>query len=149
MKKQISGNFDLTEPYALIERLSAQMGLIWYDDGKAIYIYDSSEMRNALINLRKVSTNEFNNFLKNQVCITLVMKLKGGNGTFYVSGPPVYVDLVVNAAKLMEQNSDGIEIGRNKVGIIHLVNTFVNDRTYELRGEKIVILAWQKYYRRC
>lgn len=33
MKKQISGNFDLTEPYALIERLSAQMGLIWYDDG--------------------------------------------------------------------------------------------------------------------
>lgn len=27
--------------------------------------------------------------------------------------------LVVNAAKLMEQNSDGIEIGRNKVGIIH------------------------------
>ncbi|HBD2589154.1 TPA: EscC/YscC/HrcC family type III secretion system outer membrane ring protein, partial [Escherichia coli] len=49
MKKQISGNFDLTEPYALIERLSAQMGLIWYDDGKAIYIYDSSEMRNALI----------------------------------------------------------------------------------------------------
>lgn len=49
----------------------------------------------------------------------------------------------------MEQNSDGIEIGRNKVGIIHLVNTFVNDRTYELRGEKIVILAWQKYYRRC
>ncbi len=77
MKKQISGNFDLTEPYALIERLSAQMGLIWYDDGKAIYIYDSSEMRNALINLRKVSTNEFNNFLKNRVCITLVMKLKG------------------------------------------------------------------------
>ncbi|HGW8017311.1 TPA: type III secretion system outer membrane ring subunit SctC, partial [Escherichia coli] len=68
----------------------------------------------------------------------------GGNGTFYVSGPPVYVDLVVNAAKLMEQNSDGIEIGRNKVGIIHLVNTFVNDRTYELRGEKIVIPGMAK-----
>lgn len=50
----------------------------------------------------------------------------------------------------MEQNSDGIEIGRNKVGIIHLVNTFVNDRTYELRGEKdSYSTAWQKYYRRC
>ncbi len=44
----------------------------------------------------------------------------------------------------MEQNSDGIEIGRNKVGIIHLVNTFVNDRTYELRGEKIVIPGMAK-----
>lgn len=145
MKKQISGNFDLTEPYALIERLSAQMGLIWYDDGKAIYIYDSSEMRNALINLRKVSTNEFNNFLKKSGLYNSRYEIKGGgNGTFYVSGSPVYVDLVVNAAKLMEQNSDGIEIGRNKVGIIHLVNTFVNDRTYELRGEKIVIPGMAK-----
>ncbi|EHO1462687.1 EscC/YscC/HrcC family type III secretion system outer membrane ring protein [Escherichia coli] len=145
MKKQISGNFDLTEPYALIERLSAQMGLIWYDDGKAIYIYDSSEMRNALINLRKVSANEFNNFLKKSGLYNSRYEIKGGgNGTFYVSGPPVYVDLVVNAAKLMEQNSDGIEIGRNKVGIIHLVNTFVNDRTYELRGEKIVIPGMAK-----
>ncbi|MBB7444250.1 type III secretion system outer membrane ring subunit SctC [Escherichia coli] len=145
MKKQISGNFDLTEPYALIERLSAQMGLIWYDDGKAIYIYDSTEMRNALINLRKVSTNEFNNFLKKSGLYNSRYEIKGGgNGTFYVSGPPVYVDLVVNAAKLMEQNSDGIEIGRNKVGIIHLVNTFVNDRTYELRGEKIVIPGMAK-----
>ncbi len=145
MKKQISGNFDLIEPYALIERLSAQMGLIWYDDGKAIYIYDSSEMRNALINLRKVSTNEFNNFLKKSGLYNSRYEIKGGgNGTFYVSGPPVYVDLVVNAAKLMEQNSDGIEIGRNKVGIIHLVNTFVNDRTYELRGEKIVIPGMAK-----
>lgn len=145
MKKQISGNFDLTEPYALIERLSAQMGLIWYDDGKAIYIYDSSEMRNALINLRKVSVNEFNNFLKKSGLYNSRYEIKGGgNGTFYVSGPPVYVDLVVNAAKLMEQNSDGIEIGRNKVGIIHLVNTFVNDRTYELRGEKIVIPGMAK-----
>ncbi|ETJ30255.1 EivG, partial [human gut metagenome] len=40
--------------------------------------------------------------------------------------------------------SDGIEIGRNKVGIIHLFNTFVNDRTYELRGEKIVIPGMAK-----
>lgn len=54
------------------------------------------------------------------------------------------LSMVVNAAKLMEQNSDGIEIGRNKVGIIHLVNTFVNNRTYELRGEKIVIPGMAK-----
>lgn len=77
MKKQISGNFDLTEPYALIERLSAQMGLIWYDDGKAIYIYDSSEMRNALINLRKVSTNEFNHFLKKSGLYNSRYEIKG------------------------------------------------------------------------
>ncbi|EFO0324439.1 type III secretion system outer membrane ring subunit SctC [Escherichia albertii] len=145
MKKQISGNFDLTDPYALIERLSRQMGLIWYDDGKAIYIYDSSEMRNALITLRKISTAEFNNFLKRSGLYNVRYEIKGGsNGTFYFSGPPVYVELVINAAKLLEQNSDGIEIGSNKIGVIHLINTFVNDRNYDLRGEHIVIPGMAK-----
>lgn len=139
-KKQISGNFDLSDPYAMLDLLSKQMGLIWYGDGKAIYIYDASEMRNALISLRNVTPREFNAFLKESGLYDERYTIKGGNnGTFYVSGPPIYVELVTNASKLMDLNSDGIEIGRQKIGIIHLINTFVTDRTYELRGEKIVI----------
>nr|WP_241391659.1 type III secretion system outer membrane ring subunit SctC [Yersinia frederiksenii]ULG19763.1 EscC/YscC/HrcC family type III secretion system outer membrane ring protein [Yersinia frederiksenii] len=139
-KKQISGNFNLSDPYAMLDSLSKQMGLLWYSDGKAIYIYDASEMRNSLISLRNVNLRELNEFLKQSGLYDEKYTIKGGNnGTFYVSGPPIYVELVVNASKLMDQNSDGIEIGRQKIGIIHLINTFVSDRTYELRGEKIVI----------
>ncbi|MFQ6283748.1 type III secretion system outer membrane ring subunit SctC [Yersinia enterocolitica] len=144
-KKQISGDFDLSDPYAMLDSLSKQMGLLWYGDGKAIYIYDASEMRNALISLRNVTTREFNEFLKKSGLYDARYAIEGGNsGTFYVSGPPIYVELVVNASKLMDLNSDGIEIGRQKIGIIHLINTFVGDRTYELRGEKIVIPGLEK-----
>lgn len=139
-KKQISGNFDLSDPYAMLDSLSKQMGLIWYSDGKTIYIYDSSEVKSTLLSLRNVTLNELNNFLKKSRLYDERYTIEGGNsGTFYVSGPPIYVDLVVNASKLMDLNSDGVEIGRQKIGIIHLVNTFVSDRTYELRSEKIVI----------
>lgn len=139
-RKQITGKFDLSNPYSFIDTLSRQMGLIWYDDSKSIYIYDASEMRNALITMKNVSTKEFNDFLKKSGLYDHRYEIKGGNnGTFYVSGPPVYVELVMSASRLMEQNSEGIEIGRNKVGIIHLKNTFVTDRSYELRGEQFVI----------
>ncbi|MDI5811215.1 hypothetical protein MJM95_27760, partial [Salmonella enterica subsp. enterica serovar Anatum] len=42
----------------------------------------------------------FNNFLKRSGLYNKNYPLRGDNrkGTFYVSGPPVYVDMVVNAA---------------------------------------------------
>lgn len=139
-RKQITGKFDLSNPYSFIDTLSRQMGLIWYDDSKSIYIYDASEMHNALLTMKNVSTKEFNDFLKQSGLFDHRYEIKGGNnGIFYVSGPPVYVELVMSASRLMEQNSEGIEIGLNKVGIIHLKNTFVTDRAYELRGEPFVI----------
>ncbi|ENC7117911.1 EscC/YscC/HrcC family type III secretion system outer membrane ring protein [Salmonella enterica] len=139
-RKQISGKFDLENPYYIIDTLSRQMGLIWYDDGKAIYIYDASEMRNALLSIKNVSTKEFNDFLKQTGLYDHRYEIKGGDsGTFYVSGPPIYVELVLHATKMLEQNNERIELDRNKIGIIDIKNTFVTDRTYELRGEKFVI----------
>lgn len=48
-EKKITGNFEFHDPNALLEKLSLQLGLIWYFDGQAIYIYDASEMRNAVV----------------------------------------------------------------------------------------------------
>lgn len=117
-EKKITGNFEFHDPNALLEKLSLQLGLIWYFDGQAIYIYDASEMRNAVVSLRNVSLNEFNNFLKRSGLYNKNYPLRGDNrkGTFYVSGPPVYVDMVVNAATMMDKQNDGIELGRQKIG---------------------------------
>ncbi|EBB2444913.1 EscC/YscC/HrcC family type III secretion system outer membrane ring protein [Salmonella enterica] len=140
-RKKITGNFEFHDPNALLEKLSLQLGLIWYFDGQAIYIYDASEMRNAVVSLRNVSLNEFNNFLKRSGLYNKNYPLRGDNrkGTFYVSGPPVYVDMVVNAATMMDKQNDGIELGRQKIGVMRLNNTFVGDRTYNLRDQKMVI----------
>lgn len=87
-RKKITGNFEFHDPNALLEKLSLQLGLIWYFDGQAIYIYDASEMRNAVVSLRNVSLNEFNNFLKRSGLYNKNYPLRGDNrkGTFYVSG---------------------------------------------------------------
>ncbi|RBH51419.1 EscC/YscC/HrcC family type III secretion system outer membrane ring protein, partial [Pseudomonas sp. MWU13-2860] len=140
-RKQISGDFDLANPQALLDKMTQQLGLIWYHDGQAIYVYDASETRNAVVSLRNVSLSAFNDFLRKSGLYDKRYPLRGDNrsGTFYVSGPPVFVDLVVNAAGFMDKQSDGIELGRQKIGVVRLNNTFVSDRSYELRDQKIVI----------
>nr|VUD27163.1 virulence associated secretory protein [Salmonella sp. NCTC 7297] len=47
--------------------------------------------------------------------------------------------MVVNAATMMDKQNDGIELGRQKIGVMRLNNTFVGDRTYNLRDQKMVI----------
>ncbi|WP_269764990.1 type III secretion system outer membrane ring subunit SctC [Burkholderia ubonensis] len=140
-RKQISGEFDLNGSQALLDKLSQQLGLIWYHDGQAIYIYDASEIRNAVVSLRNVSLGAFNDFLRRSGLYDRRYPLRGDarSGTFYVSGPAVFVDLVVNAATFMDKQSTGVELGRQKIGVVRLNNTFVSDRTYELRDQKIVI----------
>ncbi|AXE32001.1 EscC/YscC/HrcC family type III secretion system outer membrane ring protein [Chromobacterium phragmitis] len=140
-RKQISGEFDLASPQALLEKISQQLGLIWYHDGQAIYVYDASETRNSIVSLRNVSLQSFNDFLRKSGLYDKRYPLRGDGrgGTFYVSGPPVFVDLVVNAASMMDKQSDGLELGRQKIGVIRLNNTFVGDRSYDLRDQKIVI----------
>lgn len=139
-RKKITGKFNTEDMTSVISTVSRQMGLVWYADSNVIYIYDISELKSGLISLQNLSLAELNAFLKNAGLYSTRYPIKGGNkGMFYVSGPPVYVDMVINAAKILNQNSDGVELDRQKIGIIHLQNTFVTDRTYELRNEKITI----------
>lgn len=138
--KKVTGDFELENPKELVERLSEQLGLIWYHDGHTIYIYDSSEMRNALLILRNRSFSSFNQFLKKSGIYDKRYPLRsdGSNPTFYVSGPPVYVDLIMNSAKLFDEISDHLD-GRTNVAAIRLYNTFVEDRVFNYRDEKITI----------
>lgn len=139
-RKKITGKFNTEDTTDVINTVSGQMGLVWYADSNVIYIYDVSELKSGLISLQNLSLAELNAFLKNAGLYSARYPVKGGNkGTYYVSGPPVYVDMVISAAKILNQNSDGVELDRQKIGIIHLQNTFVTDRTYELRNEKITI----------
>ncbi|AKG72624.1 type III secretion system outer membrane pore InvG [Serratia fonticola] len=138
--KKVSGDFDLHNPQAFIERISEQLGLIWYHDGQAIYLYDASEMRKEIITLRNTSLPVVSNFLRKSGLYDQRYPLRsdGINSTFYLSGPPVYVELVTNAAKLLDEKNDDLD-GRSKVSSISLFNSFVEDRHFNYRNEKITI----------
>jgi len=139
-RKHISGEFDFSNPQALLEKVVQQLGLIWYFDGQAIYVYDASELRNAVISLNNITLGTLENFLRNSGLYDARFPLKGdsGTGTFYISGPPVYVELVTSTAKFMDEQPTAVNSGE-KAAVIQLSNTFVGDRTFELRGETVTI----------
>ncbi|NZB14629.1 type III secretion system outer membrane ring subunit SctC [Escherichia coli] len=140
-RKKINGNFNFRDPEALLDRLASQLGVIWYSDGQTIYIYDAEEIRNSVISLQNVSLSAFKSFLKEAGLYDSRYPLKGDeqNGIVYISGPPIFVSIVTKTAALIDKQNNDIEMGRLKIGVFRLHNTFVNDRTYQLRDQNIVI----------
>ncbi|HAV9130709.1 TPA: EscC/YscC/HrcC family type III secretion system outer membrane ring protein [Escherichia coli] len=140
-RKKINGNFNFREPEVLLDRLASQLGVIWYSDGQTIYIYDAEEIRNSVISLQNISLSAFKSFLKEAGLYDSRYPLKGDeqNGIVYISGPPIFVSIVTKTAALIDKQNNDIEMGRLKIGVFRLHNTFVNDRTYQLRDQNIVI----------
>ncbi|MHA6789939.1 type III secretion system outer membrane ring subunit SctC [Pseudomonas bijieensis] len=138
--KRIGGTFDLRTPQQTFERISVQMGLIWYSDGQAIYLYDASEIKSAMASLQTLTVAKLLGFLKQSGLHDARYPLRtDGLRTFHVSGPPIYVDLVLQAAGLMDNQRSELLLGKQQIGVIHVRNTFVNDRLYELRDDKVTI----------
>lgn len=138
--KRIGGTFDLRMPQRTFERVSAQMGLIWYSDGQATYLYDASEIKSAMMSLQTLTVAKLQAFLGRSGLHDARYPLRhDGLRTFHVSGPPMYVDLVVQAAGLMDNQRSELLLGKQQIGVIHVRNTFVSDRRYELRDDKVTI----------
>ncbi|VTR59362.1 type III secretion system outer membrane pore InvG [Serratia fonticola] len=72
-------------------------------------------MRKEIITLRNTSLPVVSNFLRKSGLYDQRYPLRsdGINSTFYLSGPPVYVELVTNAAKLLDEKNDDLD-GRSK-----------------------------------
>lgn len=141
--KQISGEFDLSNPQILLERVATQLSLTWYHDGQTIYIYDNGETKSAVLSLRYVSLDAFNSFLRKAGLYDKRFPLRGDHGTYYLSGPPIFVDLLINTAKFIDQDkkkpSEDDSYDGQKVVVIRLNNTFVGDRNYVMRDRTVTI----------
>ncbi|WP_212625232.1 type III secretion system outer membrane ring subunit SctC [Pseudomonas sp. PP3] len=138
--KRVSGTFDLLTPQRTFERISLQMGLIWYTDGQAIYLYDASEFKSSMMSLQTLTVARLQAFLERSGLHDKRYPLRhDGLRTFHVSGPPMYVDLVVQAAGMMDNQRSELLLGKQQIGVIQVRNTFVSDRKYELRDDKVTI----------
>ncbi|MNX32303.1 Outer membrane protein MxiD precursor [compost metagenome] len=138
--KRVSGTFDLLVPQRTFERISTQMGLIWYSDGQAIYLYDASEFKSSMMSLQTLTVDKLQAFLERSGLHDKRYPLRhDGLRTFHISGPPMYVDLVVQAAGMMDNQRSELLLGKQQIGVIQVRNTFVSDRKYELRDDKVTI----------
>lgn len=140
-KKTVTGDFDFSNPKKTFDKLVTQLNLIWYDDGTSFYVYDASEMKSSVVLLKAASVANLNEFFIRTDLFDKRYPIRGDGkiGGFYISGPPIYVDLVVNAAAYLDGLYRNVDLTKQKVEIVKLHNTFVNDRSYESRGSKINI----------
>ncbi|HWT70367.1 MAG TPA: type III secretion system outer membrane ring subunit SctC [Pseudomonas sp.] len=138
--KRVSGTFDLRTPQRTFERIALQMGLIWYSDGQAIYLYDAPEIKSSMVSLQTLTVARLQGFLERSGLYDKRYPLRhDGLRTFHVAGPPMYVDLVVQAAGMMDNQPSELLLGKQQIGVIQVRNTFVSDRNYELRDDKVTI----------
>lgn len=139
--RKITGTFDLSHPGSLLRRLSERMALSWYDDGSSVYVYDNSEIKSAVISMQHASLRSLRDFLKETGLYDARFPVKGDEaaGTFYVSGVPIYVNLVTAAARYLDQMRGSAEAGREVVKVVPLHNSFVQDREFMLRDQRVSI----------
>lgn len=140
-KKTITGDFDISQPYKFLEKFSNQIGLAWYDDGQTIYVYDNSELKNSVVIMRNASLATLNEFLERTGLFSKRYPIRGEKkvGAFYVAGPPVYVDLVVNAASYLDDLYKNVDLNKQKIRIIRLQHTFVGNRNYKVRDQEVTV----------
>ncbi len=140
-KKRVSGNFDLSKPKELLATLAARTGLIWYDDGSSIYMYDTSEIQSSIVRLSYAPFDRLVVFLQSSGLYDprFPLRSNGRAGSFYASGPPVYVELITAAAKYIDATYARPGAGETTIKVIKLKNTFVNDRSYNQRDVPVTI----------
>jgi type III secretion protein C len=140
-RKHVTGEFNLERPIALLRQLSQSMSLIWYDDGASIYVYDNSEIKSAIVSMQSATVRNVRDFISQARLEDPAFPIRGSEfaTTFYITGAPIYVNLVTAAAKYLDSVRDGVNAEKQVVKIVPLRNSFVGDRTYTLRDKTQVV----------
>ena len=138
--KRVSGAFDFDAPQQVLEALARQEGLIWHSDGQAVHLYAASEARTSAVALRHISVNRLRGIMRRTGLDESRYPLRdSGPRTFYVSGPPSYVDQVLRLAQLTDRQRNELRVGANTFGVVQVFNTSVEDREYGSGANKVSV----------
>lgn len=139
-RKRVSGTFDFDKAQATLEAVALEQGLIWYGDGQAIYLYDAGEAKSSAVALRHISVERLRAFMRGAGLEAARHPLRESGGrTFYVSGPPNYVDQVLRLAQLMDRQRPSVRVGAQTFGVIQVLNSHVEDRHYSLGDDPVQV----------
>ncbi|TFY91868.1 EscC/YscC/HrcC family type III secretion system outer membrane ring protein [Pseudomonas nabeulensis] len=138
--KRFSGGVDLEAPQQALEAVISQQDLIGYSNGQALYVYDASEAKNSAVALHHISVDRFRDLMRRAGIDESRYPLREAGGqTFYVSGPPNYVDQVLRLAQLMDRQMADLRVGNQAFGVVQVLNTHVADRQYRMGGDLVTV----------
>lgn len=139
-RKRLSAALDFNAPQQTLEALALQQGLIWYSDGQALYVYDAGEAKNSAVTLRHISVDRLRSLMRRSGLDESRYPLReSGARTFYVSGPPNYVDQVLRLAQLMDRQRAELRVGAQSFAVVQVLNTDVADRQYGTRANPVTV----------
>lgn len=137
-RKRLSGLLDFDAPQQTLEALALQHDLIWYSDGQVLYVYDADEAKNSAVALRHISIDRLRALMRRSGLDESRYPLRESSGrTFYVSGPPNYVDQVLRLAQLMDRQRADLRVGAQAFAVVQVLNTQVADHQYGHSGSPV------------
>ncbi|OAT51370.1 type III secretion system outer membrane ring subunit SctC [Providencia heimbachae] len=140
-QKRVTGNFNLANADEMFKALTRRIALVWYDDGAGIYVYDNSEMRSSIIPTNGVNSNQVLSYIQRNGIYDgrFPVRSQGGDSLLFVSGPPLYVELIKAAALYLNEQVKKEEMVSGEVAVVPLKHASVTDRSYSLRGQSVTV----------
>jgi type III secretion protein C len=100
----VSGRFEGMEPRKFIEKICQAYGLTWYYDGSSLFLYKNGEVRTRVFTLQFASLSKLVATLRETGIWDdrYPVHAARGDDAVFVSGPPRYVELVIETANRLE-----------------------------------------------
>ncbi|WP_057701031.1 secretin N-terminal domain-containing protein [Pseudomonas paralactis] len=137
-RRRISGTFDFAAPQRVLGSLAEQEDLIWHRSGQVVHLYTADEGRSSAVVLRHISVNRLRGIMRRAGLDEPRYPLReSGARTFYVDGPPSYVDHVLRLAKLMDQPRRKRAEDATAFGVVQVMNAAVEDRQQGAGAHKV------------
>jgi type III secretion protein C len=138
VKGELTGSFDLS-PRSMMELLGRKFGLMWYFDGRVLYVYPSTAVESSIIRLSKATPEQFQRTLDRLgiADTRYPVSFDGTRGSAMVSGPKRYVELVKQAASTSDRNGDNnTDDGSTSIRVISLKYAFAADYSVNSGGKE-------------
>ena len=137
-RRQVSGVFDFAAPQQVLETLAGRESLIWHSDGQVLHLYEAAEARSSAVALRHISVDKLRRVMRRAGLDESRYPLReNGARTFYVYGPPNYVEHVLRLAQLVDRPRRKAPENTLVLAVVQVVNLPVEDRQHGVDANQV------------
>ncbi|WP_018606702.1 type III secretion system outer membrane ring subunit SctC [Uliginosibacterium gangwonense] len=134
----VTGKFSTT-PQQFLDLMASTFGISWYYDGSVLYVYGTNETRSATFSLSSSGINALRNSMDRMGVTDSRFPLRTDQKArvVVVSGPPRYVELVSQIARVVGRNVQ--QFDAPEVRVFPLRYAWAADHSVQVEGQTVVI----------
>ncbi|WP_032940803.1 EscC/YscC/HrcC family type III secretion system outer membrane ring protein [Citrobacter youngae] len=139
------GRFEQSTPDKQLEMLARTYNLVWYFDGKALYIYKSNEVHSTVITPEFDTQEQLKQYVRNSNLLssgTCQLKQVGVSQSFEIYGVPEcvrHITDIANQLSVAVRNMADVDQRRENVQVFPLKYASATDVNYQYRDQTVVI----------